>query len=130
MADRIKILVVDDDAGNVEVMRELLEDKYDWRVATHGSEAIKMAFMYQPEIILMDVMMQGMDGYEVCRRLREFSCFKSTKIIIMSSRAMVSDIAKGYEAGADDYVSKPFDGIEFLDRLEEYSSEIKNTNMV
>lgn len=112
-----KILAVDDDPNNIAIIEELLEDHYDLKVAMTGEQALEIAQKFQPDIILLDIMMPGMNGYEACRRLREYNTLKHTKIIMVSARAMVSERLEGYKAGADDYITKPFDGDEFLAKM-------------
>ena len=115
-----KILAVDDDPNNVAILEELLEDDYDLKVVTSDEQALEIAREFQPDIVLVDIMMPGMNGYQVCRRLREDATLMHTKIIMVSARAMVSERLKGYEAGADDYITKPFDGDEFLAKVRVY----------
>jgi two-component system sensor histidine kinase/response regulator len=115
-----KILAVDDDPNNIFIIEELLKDHYDLKVAMTGEQALEIAQKFQPDIILLDIMMPGMNGYEVCRRLREYNTLKHTKIIMVSARAMVSERLEGYKAGADDYITKPFDGDEFLVKMRIY----------
>ena len=115
-----KILTVDDDPNNITIVEELLEDNYDLKTATAGEQALEIAKDFRPDIILLDIMMPGMNGYEVCRRLREHYTSEHTKIIMVSARALVSERLEGYEAGADDYITKPFDGDEFLAKIRLY----------
>ncbi len=115
-----KILAVDDDPNNATILKELLGDNYDLKVAMTGEQALEIAQDFRPDIILVDIMMPGMDGYEVCRRLREHCTLKYTKIIMVSARAMVTERLEGYKAGADDYITKPFEGDEFLAKLRVY----------
>jgi CheY-like chemotaxis protein len=115
-----KILTVDDDPNNITIVEELLEDNYDLKTATSGQEALEIAKDFRPDIILLDIMMPGMNGYEVCRQLREHYPSEHTKIIMVSARAMVSERLEGYEVGADDYITKPFDGDEFLAKIRLY----------
>jgi DNA-binding response OmpR family regulator len=112
-----KILTVDDDPNNIAIVEELLEDSYNLKTAASGREALEIARDFRPDIILLDIMMPDMSGYEVCRRLRERYTPQQTKIIMVSARAMVSERLEGYRAGADDYITKPFDGDEFLEKV-------------
>lgn len=112
-----KILAVDDDANNIAILEELLEDRFDIRISSNGEQALEIAREFLPDIILLDIMMPGIDGYEVCRRLREYETLRDTKIIILSARAMNSEQSKGYQAGADEYITKPFDGDELLEKV-------------
>ncbi len=115
-----KILAVDDDPNNITILKELLDDNYDLKAATTGEQALEIAQDFRPDIILVDIMMPGMDGYEVCRRFREHNTLKYTKIIMVSARAMVEERLEGYKAGADDYITKPFEGDELLAKVRVY----------
>lgn len=118
-----KLLVVDDEPQNIEVMREILSfhPEYECKVASSGEQALTILESYIPEIILLDVMMSGIDGYEVCRRIRKKSSHKFSKIIMISGLAMIDDRLKGYEAGADDYLTKPYVEEELIAKLKVYS---------
>lgn len=117
---RSKILIVDDNPTNIEVVEELLDDSYDLRSATTGEEALQAASDFQPDVILLDIMMPGMNGYEVCQHLRKNQALRHTKVIMVSAKAMTSERLAGYEAGADDYVTKPFDNSELLAKIRVY----------
>lgn len=117
MEEKDRILAVDDDPNNIAILEELLSDDYDLRTATVGEEAVQVALEFRPDVILLDIMMPGMNGYEVCRQLRKHEALECSRIIMVSARAMASEKLEGYEAGADDYITKPFDGDEFLGRL-------------
>lgn len=113
-------MAVDDDPNNITILEELLDDNYDLKTSSSGEKALEIAREFRPDIVLLDIMMPGMDGCEVCRRLREHHTFKYTKIIMLSAKAMVSERLEGYRAGADDYVTKPFDSDEFLEMVRVY----------
>lgn len=108
MQQRKKILTVDDKSLNNEIVQEILSYDYDVKTATTGEEALKTALDFQPDLILLDIMMPDMDGYEVCRRLRANSTLSGTTIIMVSAKESIEDKVKGYEVGASDYISKPF----------------------
>ncbi len=103
-----KILVVDDDPMNQDILDEILGEKYLITTADNGEEALDMLPKLKPDLILLDIMMPGIDGYEVCRRVRGDSRFQFIKIVLVSGKAMIQERLKGYEAGADDYITKPF----------------------
>ena len=109
-----KILIVDDDPLNVEIIEEIIGDDFEFKVATCGKDALKAVAKFSPDLILLDIMMPDMDGYEVCRRIRENPALSLTKIIMVSAKQMLSDRLDGYNSGADDYISKPFDPEELL----------------
>ena len=103
-----KILIVDDDPLNLEILEELLGDDYDLVTAETGEEALEQAREYRPDVVLLDIMMPGIDGYETCRRMRKMPALENAKILLVSAKAMVSERLEGYESGADDYMTKPF----------------------
>ena len=103
-----KILVVDDDPDIVEILRYNLSlAGYDVKAASNGKEAIKKAKIFIPEIILLDVMMPEMDGIEACRLIREIPSLNNTRIIFLSARNEDYTQISAFDAGADDYISKP-----------------------
>ena len=120
MSRKHRILAVDDNPTNLVILEELLGDDYDIRTATTGEEALLCAPAFRPDLILLDIMMPGMDGYETCRRLRVEPDLRHTKIVMVSAKAMASERLKGYEAGADDYITKPFDVTEMLAKVQVY----------
>ena len=120
MRRKNKILVVDDNPVNLSILDEILRDEYRMRFAMNGAEAIRVAAQFQPAFILLDVMMPGMDGLETCRRLRATVPLNDTVIIMVSAKAMPSEQVAGISAGADDYVTKPFDEVELLTTLRRF----------
>ena len=116
-----KILIVDDNISNIEYLLAILEDgNYEVAKAYSGEEALTIASTFLPNIILLDIMMPGIDGYEVCQRIRETPFLKHVIVIMTSAKALVSEKLKGYRAGADDYITKPFDDEELLAKLAVY----------
>lgn len=112
------ILAVDDDPMNLSILEEILLDGgYVVSTATTGEEALEIADRIGPDIILLDIMMPGIDGYETCRRLRSANTLKYCKIILVSAKAMIEERLRGYEAGADDYLVKPFDHEELIAKI-------------
>lgn len=102
-----RILVVDDELVTIEVMAEVLAPVHDIIFATSGAEALDLAATGKPDLILLDVMMPGMDGYEVCRHLKADSATIGIPVIFITALDSVEDEAKGLEIGAIDYVTKP-----------------------
>ena len=101
-----RILVVDDDPGIGEVVQLFLRaEGFDTRVATSGPEALTAFDEYEPNLVLLDLNLPGLDGISVCRAIRETS---GTPIVMLTARTDTQDIVAGLEAGADDYVEKPF----------------------
>ena len=108
MSQASKILVVDDDPDIVEILRyNLSMAGYDIKSATNGKEAIKKAKIFLPEIILLDVMMPKMDGIETCTIIREIPSLNNTRIIFLSARNEDYTQLSAFDAGADDYITKP-----------------------
>lgn len=116
LATRNRILIVDDNAVNCAICEEILQDDYFLRVANNGNDALIAAAEFQPDLILLDVMMPDMDGFAVCRQLRQ-SARPWVKIVMVSARAQTEARIEGYEAGADDYLTKPFDEEELLAKV-------------
>jgi DNA-binding response OmpR family regulator len=111
----IKILVVDDDPGICEVIRQYLEnDNYEVKVANDGVEGINYFKMYEPDLVLLDIMMPKKDGQQVCREIREIS---SKPVIMLTAKGDIFDKVLGLELGADDYIVKPFDNKELSARI-------------
>ncbi|MFZ5773938.1 MAG: HD domain-containing phosphohydrolase [Thermodesulfobacteriota bacterium] len=108
MHDDTTILIIDDAPENIKVVSGLLKESYRLKVATSGEKGLLLAVEPPcPDLILLDVMMPGMDGYEVCRRLQEDSRTRMTPVIFLTARTEVADEAKGFALGAVDYIAKP-----------------------
>jgi CheY-like chemotaxis protein len=104
-----KILVVDDTEFNRDLVVQLLEDDYDMVIAENGEEALTMSDKERPDLILMDLGMPVMDGWEATRRLKSNDVLKSIPVIAVTSHAMVGDEVEARKAGCDDYLPKPID---------------------
>ena len=118
MQAKKKMLAVDDDPNNTTIIEELFSDHYDLRTAATGEEALETALDFQPDIILLDIMLPDMDGYEVCRLLREHSSLSHTKIIMVSAKGAIDDRVRGYKVGANDYITKPFEEENIMESVE------------
>ena len=115
MAAKQKILVVDDDNNIAELISlYLTKECYDTRIVNDGEEALVAFKQYSPNLILLDLMLSGMDGYQVCREIRAKS---NTPIIMLSAKGEIFDKVLGLELGADDYILKPFDSKELVARV-------------
>ena len=109
---RQTVLIVDDMPENISILGELLKDDYTIRVATSGEKALKIARSETPpDLILLDIVMPGMDGYEVCTRLKTEISTKDIPVIFITSKDTETDEIRGFKAGAVDYVTKPFSPI-------------------
>jgi len=116
MSDRI--LVIDDDPDIVRFVRTNLESEgYAVRTASDGEEGIRLAFSEPPDLVLLDLMMPGVDGFDVLRRLQTSPATTNVSIVLLTARANVRDLVRGLEGGADDYIQKPFDIEELLARV-------------
>lgn len=116
--DTGEILVVDDSVTQAEFLRFLLEeDGHKVIVASNGREALEVARAQRPALVISDVMMPEMDGYELCRNLKADAALKATPVLLLTSLADPSDILKGLDCGADNFVTKPFDESYLLSRV-------------
>ena len=117
--DRIKILIIDDEPFNIEIIQLYLSDLYTLIAAENGEVGLQI-LEEDPsiDVILLDVSMPNMNGYEVCERIRANSNFDDLSIIFVSARSGVEERMKGYKSGGDDYIVKPFDKDELKAKLE------------
>lgn len=115
MVAKQKILIVDDDVNIAELISlYLTKECYDTRMVNDGEEALAVYEQYQPNLILLDLMLPGIDGYQVCREIRTKS---NVPIIMLSAKGEIFDKVLGLELGADDYIMKPFDSKELVARV-------------
>lgn len=115
----LTILIADDEPHVVELVRVTLEDDRVWVAeASDGAGALALAELLGPELIFLDVHMPGMSGLEVCRRLRADARFAATHIIMLTAAAQRDDVARGLEAGATEYLTKPFSPVRLLSLVE------------
>jgi putative two-component system response regulator len=105
--EKHSVLIVDDTAENLTLMNGLLKDLYRTKIANNGERALKIAAESPPDLILLDIMMPGMDGYEVCRRLQADAKTKNIPVIFLTAKVEVEDEQKGFDVGAVDYITKP-----------------------
>ena len=107
--DKRLVLIVDDTPTNVAVVSGVLKDSFRTKVATNGEKALAIATgAEKPDLILLDVMMPGMDGYEVCRRLKDIPATRDIPIIFLTAKTDEADEEKGFDVGGVDYIHKPF----------------------
>ena len=115
MAEKQKILIVDDDENIAELISlYLTKECYETKIVGDGEEALKVFPVFKPNLILLDLMLPGMDGYQVCRELRSSS---QVPIIMLSAKGEIFDKVLGLELGADDYMTKPFSPSEMVARV-------------
>lgn len=114
-----RILLADDDPKLRELMRITLEGEFELLEAEDGEAALRISQEENPDLILLDVMMPKLDGFEVCRRLKNDDSTSSIRVIMLTARAGREDRRQGQEAGADDYFVKPFSPKALLDKVHE-----------
>ena len=115
MVNRQKILIVDDDNNIAELVSlYLIKECFDTKICNDGESALEIFDSYEPSLVLLDLMLPGMDGYQVCRTIRTKS---QTPVIMLSAKGEVFDKVLGLELGADDYIEKPFDSKELVARV-------------
>src|SRR5262245_55802545 len=112
-----RILIVDDVRTNVEVLVEALRNDYKLNVALNGESALRSVEKNPPDLVLLDIMMPGLDGYEVCRRLRASAATREIPVMFLSALEEVKDKAHGFELGGNDYLVKPFEVLEVKARV-------------
>ena len=113
-----RILVVDDTSANIQAVTAILrEHGYHISVATNGRQALSVLERVRPDLILLDVLMPEMDGFEACRRIKHNPAYQDIPIIFLTSKTDATDIVRGFELGAVDYVPKPFNAYELLARV-------------
>jgi PleD family two-component response regulator len=113
-----RILVVDDEPLIVEMIEETLaSDGYEVVKAYSGEEALQKVEATMPDLVLLDLMLPGMDGYEVCRQMQKNAHLNHIPVIMLTAKTAIGDRVAGYEKGADDYITKPFDADELLIRV-------------
>jgi PleD family two-component response regulator len=142
MEERSVILIVDDTPENLRVLGDMLDHKgYEVRIATNGPQALENAASSPPDLILLDILMPGMDGYEVCRRLKENAELQHIPVVFISALTLPDQKIRAFREGASDFVVKPFQAEEvvarvatnlkaasverLLLRIDEYEAEIK-----
>ncbi|MFC4263268.1 PleD family two-component system response regulator [Ferruginibacter yonginensis] len=120
MSVAAKILVVDDDPYILMSLEFLMKKNgYDVMVARNGNEALELLNQSVPNLVLLDIMMPDVDGYEICKHIKKTEALKNIHVIFMSAKTKDADIKKGYEVGAALYVKKPFSTRELVKNIQE-----------
>jgi len=115
-----KVLIVDDEANIVAALEFLLRKSgYEVTAAQNGDEALQRVESFAPDLVLLDVMMPRISGYEVCRRMRERADWNHIKIVTLSAKGREAEVSKGVSLGADLYVTKPFSTSELVGKIGE-----------
>jgi len=120
MATKKRILLVDDSATALLMEKTMLGTTYDLLTAKDGAEALKVAVKELPDLILLDVVMPKMDGFEVCRVLRGIEATRGIPIIMVTTRGEGKNVEAGFASGASDYVTKPINSAELLAKIQRH----------
>lgn len=119
MDNQATILVVDDNSDNVEILRAFLESRgYVVAEASDGRAALAKMEQVRPALVLLDVMMPGMDGWQVCRTIKNHPDYGNTRVVMVTAKGGFEDKFEGLRSGADDYVVKPVDLKELADKVQ------------
>jgi len=126
MEKKIKILAVDDDTMVLAVIKKRLEFAgYEVITAMEGLEGLKKARSENPDLIVLDLILPNLNGYQICAMLKRDSKYRNIPIIMLTSRSQQADIAEGMKAGADAYITKPYDPDEFIAKIQTLLTESK-----
>lgn len=113
-----EVLIVDDNAQNAELLQAYLEDQgYHIRIARDGVEAMEQMDAQAPDIVLLDIMMPRMSGFEVCRRMKEDPQRRDIPVVMVTALNELGDVERGIDCGADDFLSKPVSKLELITRV-------------
>lgn len=116
----MKVLIVDDEPNILMSLDFLMrKEGYDVLVARNGTEALESLAQQQPDLVILDIMMPDVDGYEICQHIRSTPEHEHCKVIFISAKSKESDIQKGYEIGADFYITKPFSNKTLVAKVKE-----------
>lgn len=115
-----RVLIVDDEPNIVTSLEFLMEEAgMEVRAARNGQEALQMATSFAPDLVLLDVMMPVLNGYEICQRIKSDPAMRHVRILMLSAKGRDVEIAKGLELGADAYITKPFSTRELVAKVKE-----------
>lgn len=118
--EKLKVLVVDDEPSILMPLEFLMrKNGYQVYIARNGTEAMESVDKERPDVVLLDIMMPDVDGYEVCRHIRRQEIMNGAKVIFMSAKTKDADIKKGYDVGADLYIPKPFSTRFLMEKIKE-----------
>jgi DNA-binding response OmpR family regulator len=126
-----RILIADDNRLNADLLEAHLDGTgFETRIAAHGDETLQLARDWQPDIILLDVMMPKLSGFEVCKRLRADATTKSAGVLMVTALDQATDVERAVEAGTDDFITKPINKTELLIRVRAILEARKETGDV
>jgi DNA-binding response OmpR family regulator len=121
----MKILIVDDEPNILMSLDFLMQKEgYEVFVARNGTEALESLAQNQPDLVLLDIMMPDVDGYEICKQIKQNPELENCKVVFISAKSKESDVQKGYEIGADFYITKPFSNKTIVAKVKELLSPI------
>lgn len=124
MAERKRVLVCDDDPVILRLLQVNLElEGYDVLTARHGEEAVAVTSSELPDVVILDIMMPNMDGYEACEQLKGQPSTRDIPVVFLSAKAQQGDLEKGRSYGVSEYLTKPFDPGELLDVVERLANQ-------
>src|SRR6058998_4074031 len=113
-----RILVIEDEPANIQTLSTILKERgYNLNIATNGRQGLDVLERVRPDLILLDIIMPEIDGFETCRRIKASTAWREIPIIFLTAKTDTADIVRGFELGAVDYVSKPFNAHELLARV-------------
>ena len=124
------ILIIDDDSEAIEVTRMVLQTSFDIITADSGEDGIRMAFHHKPDLILLDLYLPGLDGCQVCRILRTQEETKNIPISFFTAATQNDEIEQCYASGADDFIVKPFNGKEMIEKVTQLVNERLSRNKI
>lgn len=123
-----KILIVDDEANIVISLQFLMEQAgYAVDIARTGEEALEKIDSFFPDLILLDIMLPGVNGFEICQRIRESTAWQHMKVVILTARGREVEVAKGFALGADAYITKPFSTRNLLEEVQRCLADTEST---
>jgi DNA-binding response OmpR family regulator len=111
-----RVLIIDDEPEGAALVADLLKDHFEPRICHSGRDGLRVSVRETPNLIILDLHMPEMDGYEVCRKLREQPSTRSIPVILLTHHNELDEKLRGFDSGADDYITKPFEGRELLAR--------------
>ncbi len=114
ITDKKNIVIVEDEENIAQAQRLILQDQFNVHIARDGEEGLALIRQHRPHAVVLDVMMPKLNGFEVCKRIREDSEIKHTKVVMVTAKDQRKDELKGMDTGADDYIMKPFEPVELM----------------
>ncbi len=114
IAAKRSLVIVEDDENIALAEQLILQDQFTVHVAKDGEEGLALVRKHKPHAVVLDVMMPRLNGYEVCKKIREDTTLKHTKVVMVTAKDQQKDETKGLDTGADDYIMKPFEPAELL----------------